>query len=550
MPKRRDILKGAAAVVLFAAVPDLLACSSEPEATVDVPESEDPVFAHGVASGDPLPDAVILWTRVSALAPVEVTWEIARDLAFTSVVGRGTTTASAARDYTVKVDATGLEPATTYYYRFGARGLVSQVGRTRTAPLVASRLRFAVVSCSSLPHGFFHVYRAIAERPDIDAVLHLGDYIYEYGDAEYGDLRKSEPTHELLNLDDYRMRYAQYRRDEDLQEAHRQHPFVCTWDDHELADNAWKGGAENHDSAGEGPWEERKRAAQQAYSEWIPVRDQPEPGKIWRSLAYGDLAELVFLDTRVWGRDQQAKDAQDPTLLDAGRQLLGADQEAWLGERLRTSEARWKLVCQQIIMTALPAPSSTTDGWDGYPKARERFLDVLEQTPVNDVVVLSGDVHSSWACDLPRASADPLRYDRVTGKGSLAVELVAPAITSPGPKNASTPQTLRDANEAIKFVDLEKRGFILLDLDAKRAHAAYLHVPSISNPVPQGLEFTAGFAAYAGENRLRYEPIAPERPTDAPPLAPAPPPRVVTPSVASVASRGAVIRGRRGVPGR
>lgn len=530
------MLKGAAAVVLFAAVPDLLACNEE-EAEIDVPDSDDPVFGHGVASGDPLPDAVILWTRVDAESPVEVTWEIAKDAGFTRVVGRGSSTATAARDYTVKVDAKGLEPATTYYYRFGARGLLSPVGRTRTAPLVASRLRFAVVSCASLPHGFFHVYRAIAERPDIDAVLHLGDYIYEYGDSEYGDLRKSEPTHELLTLDDYRTRYAQYRRDEDLQEAHRQHPFVCTWDDHEIADNTWKGGAENHDPAEEGLWEERKRAAQQAYSEWIPVRDQAEPGKIWRSLAYGDLAELVFLDTRVWGRDQQAKDAQDPTLLDDGRQLLGADQEAWLGERLRTSQARWKLVCQQIILTALPPPSSTTDGWDGYPKARQRFLDVLEKTPVNDVVVLSGDVHSSWACDLPRAPDDPLRYDRVTGKGSLAVELVAPAITSPGPENASTPETLRAANGAIKFVDLERRGFILLDLDAKRAHAAYLHVPSVSNPVPQGLEFTAGFATYAGENRLRYEPIAPERPTDAPLLAPVPPKRVA-------------IRDRRRAPGR
>jgi alkaline phosphatase D len=524
MLRRRDVLKGAAGAALIAALPNALGCSSGEEATIEVPE-EDGVFAHGVASGDPLPDGVILWTRVNAKAPVDVAWEMAKDAAFAAVVRQGTFATTAERDYTVKVDVTGLEPGTTYYYRFRALGATSSTARTRTAPRDAKRLRFAVVSCSSLPHGFFHVYRAIAERADLDAVIHLGDYIYEYGDNEYGSFRTSEPRHEIVSLDDYRTRHSQYKRDPDLQEVHRQHPFVCTWDDHEFADNAWKGGAENHDPAKEGAWEDRKRAAMRAYFEWMPVREQPEEPtrKIWRSLGYGNLAELVILDTRIWARDQQGKDLQDPVLQTDARQLLGADQEAWLAERLHTSTAKWKLVCQQVMMTTVPAPASVTDSWDGYPKVRQRFFDILEKTKVNDVVVLTGDVHSSWACDLARTPADPLTYDRATGKGALAVELMGPAISSPGPDQEVYPTVAElVATGWIKFVDLDRRGFILLDLDERRAHAAFLHVPSISRPGRQELHFTAGFATYAGENRLRREDVAPERPTDAPPLAPAP----------------------------
>ncbi|MDF2697484.1 MAG: phoD, partial [Labilithrix sp.] len=374
MLRRRDALKGLSAIALGIATPLGTGCSVKE----DVPPPSDPVFNHGIASGDPLPDAVILWTRIAATAPVTGRWEVAKDVAFASIVARGAFSTNAERDYTVKVDATGLEPGTTYYYRFIALGRTSLTGRTRTAPLDARRLRFAVVSCASLPHGYFHVYRTISERPDIDAVLHLGDYIYEYAEGDYGDVRESEPKHAVQTLADYRERYAQYRRDPDLQEAHRQHPFVCIWDDHELVDNAWRDGTTG-DNPAVGPWAERRSAARTAYSEWIPIRDQQD-GRIWRSLRYGTLAELIFLDTRLWGRDQQVAE-DDPRRMDPARQLLGADQEAWLSERLRTSTARWKLVCQQVMMVEVPS-WFRDDGWDDYPAARSRFFDILEKTPV------------------------------------------------------------------------------------------------------------------------------------------------------------------------
>jgi alkaline phosphatase D len=291
-----------------------------------------------------------------------VRWQIARDGAFTDIARSGELTTDGDRDYTVKVDVTGLSPATTYYYRFIALGGSSPIGRTRTAPSGGvARLRFAVVSCSSYAHGFFHAYRSIAQRLDLDAVVHLGDYIYEYGSGQYGTARPYEPEHEILNLADYRARYAYYRKDPDLQAVHRQHPFIAVWDDHESANNAWVDGAENHTPGAEGKWADRKAAAAQAYAEWMPIRELEGPTKIYRSLRYGDLAELIMLDTRSWGREEQVPQS-DSRINDPNRQLLGQDQEAWLSERLRTSTAQWKLVGQQVMMGQLPSSSTTTLG--------------------------------------------------------------------------------------------------------------------------------------------------------------------------------------------
>ncbi|MDB4937322.1 MAG: Phosphodiesterase/alkaline phosphatase, partial [Labilithrix sp.] len=328
---RRKLLKAASAAAIAAALPAIPGCAREESALPTGP------FRHGVASGDPLPDAVILWTRLTqdpatdpAPAPtgtVQVTWEIAKDATFASIARSGAATADADRDFTVKVDATGLEPGTTYYYRFRALGETSPIGRTKTAPRTATQLRFAVVSCSNYAMGYFHVYAALATRADLDAVLHVGDYIYEYADGEYGDERKSEPNNETVTLADYRLRYAQYRSDPDLRELHRQHPFVTTWDDHEVADNASKDGAGNHD-ASEGLYADRKRAAFRAYAEWMPIRGDLADGKIWRTLRYGTLADLIILDTRHWGKQNQSGD-EDPARFDDARQILGVDQEAW-----------------------------------------------------------------------------------------------------------------------------------------------------------------------------------------------------------------------------
>jgi len=495
--RRRDLFKAATGLAALCALP-AVGCT-----LFDEPDPPTGPFRHGVASGDPLPEAVILWTRVTrddedaSTGPIDVTWEMASDTAMSAVVARGTATTDSTRDYTVKVDATGLLPGTTYYYRFGGLGVTSVVGRTKTAPLVASQLRFAVVTCSNYAMGYFHVYRAIAERLDIDAVVHLGDYIYEYADGDYGDERKSVPTHEIVTLDDYRARYRQYREDPDLRDAHRQHPFISTWDDHEVADNSWKSGSGSQLV----PHAERKLAAFRAYAEWMPIRGDLADGKIWRALRYGNLADLLVLDTRHWGKEQQAPDG-DPIRDAKGRQILGADQEAWLFEQLRTSTAEWKVVCQQVLMSPLPQYSNT-DQWDGYPDARDRFYEVIETGAIKNVVVLSGDIHASFANDLARRPTEPGAYDAATGRGSLAVEFVTPSVSSEPPSKPKSASTLLIENSWMKFVDLDRRGYILLDLHPDRAQASFLYVKDVESRVGQEAVFAESLVTLSGESHLR-----------------------------------------------
>lgn len=272
-------------------------------------------FTHGIASGDPLADRVILWTRAvpkgDQASKLSVEWEVALDADFQTVVSRGKAKTGPKSDFTLKVDAEGLAPATTYYYRFRTEGMTSPVGRTRTLPHTgATRSRMAVISCSNYPQGFFNVYKELAGR-DVDMVLHLGDYIYEYADGVYSNEaavakgRQVKPKNELLAIEDYRTRYALYRSDPDLQAAHAAHPFICVWDDHEIANNTWKGGAENHNE-GEGSFEARKKAAVQAYHEWLPIRENGQRReRINRTFDIGGLATLIMLDTRLCGRDQQ-----------------------------------------------------------------------------------------------------------------------------------------------------------------------------------------------------------------------------------------------------
>ncbi|UTW55770.1 alkaline phosphatase [Kordiimonas sp. SCSIO 12610] len=279
-------------------------------------------FTHGIASGDPLSDRVIIWTRVipgsGENTNIDGTWEVAKDKAFKSVVSKGGFTTGADRDYTVKIDATGLAPNTKYYYRFVSQAIKSPIGRTKTLPVgQTDKVNFAVVSCSNYPQGYFNVYGEIAKR-DVDAVIHLGDYIYEYADGVYSNPeavkkgRKVQPTHEITKLEDYRMRYGLYRTDKDLQAIHQAHPFINVWDDHEISNDTWKDGAENHNE-GEGPFDARRRAAIQAFYEWIPIRENdPElTGEIYRTFNFGDLASLIMMDTRLIGRDEQLSYQKD-----------------------------------------------------------------------------------------------------------------------------------------------------------------------------------------------------------------------------------------------
>lgn len=531
---RRKLLKAAGALGIAATVPG---CGDDaPPAMFDggppdggPPDGGPPPpsgpFRHGVASGDPLSDAVILWTRVTPEDPatagdVDVTWELASDPAFATILTSGTFTTNAARDFTVKVEATGLRAATTYYYRFHGLSETSAIGRTKTAPSGSTaHLRFAVAACASYAHGYFIGYRGIAARLDLDAVLFLGDYIYEYGDGQYGNTRDYDPPTECLSLSDYRRRYAHYRLDADLREAHRQHPWIATWDDHELADNTWRDGAENH-NPGEGSFADRKAAAQQAYSEWMPLRDQPDIAKIWRTLAYGDLAEIVVLDSRHWGRDEQVTGIDDPTLNDPARQLLGADQETWLAERLTTTTAQWKLVAQQVVMSPFSV-FFNADAWDGYPAARTRVLDVLESHALDDVIMLTGDIHMSIAGDLARNPTDPTAYDPDTGAGSLAVELVAPGISSPGLTRgiAMAQESMIQMNAPqAKAWNLWERGYYVLDLTPARAQGAWFLVADVTRPASTEA-FGFAVATAAGANHLTVE-DTPAPGTDAPPLAP------------------------------
>lgn len=487
----------------------------------------DGVFAHGVASGDPLPDSVILWTRVSpsTAATADVHYRVFRDPGLSDCAVGGTVTTDASKDFTVKVDVKGLEAGTTYYYRFYALGRESPVGRTRTAPTGAvDRLRFAVVSCSSLAHGYFHVYSRVAERADLDAIVHLGDYIYEYATGSYGSVRAYEPPNEIINLGDYRTRYAQYRRDEALQEAHRQHPMIAVWDDHEVADNSWKTGALNHDPATEGDYQVRRQNALQAYLEWMPIRGG-EDGKIWRTLRYGDLAELVMLDTRLWGRDSVVDAVVGPLLPpDPSRSLLGDDQATWLEERLTSSTSQWKVVGQQVMISLLRIDASIAanpnDQWQGYTSSRTRFLEFVRDSGTKDVVVLTGDIHSSWASEVP---LDPLvagSYDPATSQGSILVEFVTPAVTSPGLSGfTSVIDAARPFNPGIKFVDLEKRGYIVLDVTAERTQAAWFWVDDIVSPTAGVESFAAAYSVAADTTRLTQDTAAAAPRSDAPALA-------------------------------
>lgn len=413
---------------------------------------------------------MILWTRIDATDSVAVDWWIGESLDGTDPVRSGTDTTDVSRDHTVKVDATGLDADTPYYYGFSALGASSPVGRTRTAPdSLADGLRLAVVSCSNYQDGFFNGYARIAERTDLAAVIHLGDYIYEHKDGGHNPARGLDPLHEAVTLEDYRRRYAWYRRDADLQAAHAAHPFIITWDDHEYANDAWMTGASNHDpDEGEGDWNVRKLAAQQAFYEWLPVREGAGP--IYRTVTFGGLMDLVLLDTRIEGREQQVVWNQGP-VADPTRQIISEEQFEWLFTSLSASTARWKLIGSQVPLLPQFHNVRKTDSWEGYPEARLRLFNFMRWSGVDNIVTVSGDIHSSWAADLPDNfdlyATDPRA-------ASVGVEFVSPAISSRAISNLFVERIplvtahVRITNPHVKDVDLEERGYLVLDVNTER----------------------------------------------------------------------------------
>ncbi len=455
-------------------------------------------FYHGVASGDPLPDAVIIWTRVTTAAPgnLSVQWEMATDTTFQTIIASGTETTDESRDHTVKIDVTGLSPAQYYFYRFEYDGKKSITGRTKTAPVGDNDyLRFAVVSCNNYQNGYFNAFKHLAERNDLDAILHLGDYIYEGGVTGTPGVpgRLHEPPHETITLEDYRGRYSHYRLDPHLRALHQQYPFICAWDDHETANNSWRDGAQNHTEGAEGLWADRKLFGAQANYEWLPNRiDESEPLMIYRKLTFGNLADLHMLETRLLERSEplsgQFVPLNDPQLWDSTRTMLGTTQMQWWQQNMLNSQARWQIIGQQVMFTALnlpvipllvPQPSTANpDQWNGYAYERQQIYNFVKNNNIQNFVVLTGDIHSSWAADLPDTN-----YNATTGANSRGVEFVTTSITSSNTAFAIIPSSLYPAIEQenlhIKYYDLFNHGYLILDITKDRTQSDYYFVSTI-----------------------------------------------------------------------
>ncbi|MDQ0911376.1 alkaline phosphatase D [Streptomyces canus] len=503
-PRRRTVVKAAAATAVLAAP----LAAALPARAAD----ETPAFLHGVASGDPLPDGILLWTRVtptteavpgSELGPdTEVGWVVARDKAFTTVVAKGSVTATAASDHTVKADVRGLAPATDYWFRFSAGGTESPAARTRTAPApdaAVANLRFGVVSCANWEAGYFSSYRHLAARGDLDAWLHLGDYIYEYGTGEYGTrdtvVRQHAPAHEILSLADYRIRHGKYKTDPDLQALHAVAPVVAIWDDHEFANDAWSGGAENHTEGAEGAWSARQAAAKQAYFEWMPVRPALA-GTTYRWLRFGKLADLSLLDLRSFRSQQVA--VGNGSVDDPDRTITGRAQLDWLKSGLKASDTTWRLVGNSVMISPFAIGSLSadllkplaellglpkeglalnTDQWDGYTDDRRELLAHLRSNAIRNTVFLTGDIHMAWANDVPvDAGTYPL-------SASAATEFVVTSVTSDnlddllkvpeGTVTALAAPVIQVANRHVHWVDTDRHGYGVLDITADRAQMDY-----------------------------------------------------------------------------
>jgi alkaline phosphatase D len=446
-------------------------------------------FAHGVGSFDPTPTSVLLWTRVRSERPMR--WSVWSDATMTRVVGDGEVTSDPDRDHVALVDVDGLEPGSTYWYRFEVDGVVSPLGRARTLP-VAGPVRLGLVSCARYSVAPLTAYRALAAH-DVDLVVHLGDYIYE-DDGEKGP-REHDPRRPTVSLDDYRRRIAQMRTDPDCQALHQRHTVVTIWDDHDLADNAWMGGAKAHDPETQGDWPSRVAAAHQARAEWLPTRDDRGPERNWRSIPLGDVGELLLLDTRIAGRDQHAGDPGTAPVDDPRRSLLGAAQRAWVDERLADTSRPWSLVASSVVMNSLelavpplvaasrllPNGYAAHDGrvlrddqWDGYPAEREHIVRGVEERGGSGgrTVVLSGDVHSSWAFEGPAgATGDP-----------VALEATTPSVSSAPMGRGRLPGVWRLLDGTVRrlphvrWVDITNRGFSIVEVSAERVRVTWWFV--------------------------------------------------------------------------
>lgn len=494
-------------------------------------------FTHNVASGEPSADAMLLWTRYVPAADTDVIRlevELALDPDFTKVVAGAAVRTGAYRDWTAKATVDGLKPGSVYWYRFIAPdGTKSPVGRTKTLPRgPVSRFGLAVFSCSNLPYGWFNAYAHAAARQDLDLWLHTGDYLYEYGAASIkeADLvagRLPEPSTEILAIADYRLRYASYRADPDLQRLHQMAPMVALWDDHESSNDSWEGGAQNHQPDKEGDWNTRRAAAMQVYREWMPVSDEP-----WKAYPIGTLATLYRTESRLLARTKPAnidatfKAADPDTALrtfrdgvwkDPSATMMGSTQESWLAHQMKANPG-WQMVGMGTILGRTVMPKDALDWlrptvsekkvasyrndiraaaqglpmwmdrWDGYPAARSRLLKSAQAADA-DLVMLSGDSHNAWA------------YGLMEDGRPAGVEFAGQAVTSNGLEGdmGADPKTVAQgfmaANPELKWADTSQRGYMMLEVTPRRVTGEWLFLRTIK----------ARDATLAGSHRMTVD---------------------------------------------
>jgi len=507
-------------------------------------------FSHGVASGEPAAERVLLWTRFVGAQDTALEFEVSETLEFSRVAAGGSVTARAENDWCCKAWAEGLEPGRWYYYRFTAPdGSHSDVGRTKTLPIgKTDKFRMAVFSCSNLGFGWFNAYAHAAADGDFDCALHLGDYFYEYGPGTYPSNEEAQsgrvlfPAHEIVSLADYRMRYATYRRDPDLRRLHQLFPMIAGWDDHESTNDSWEGGAQNHQSETEGEWSVRKAAAVKAYREWMPVSDEP-----WATYEVGDLATLYRLETRLTARAEQFSYGQilsgktspeaamaalvafrEGDYRDGSRELLGMKQQAWLADGLKRSASAgkpWQVLVQQVLMGNLVTAPRLTEGlpadlpayirqrilagamagraelplnmdaWDGYPAARERVFKAALDANAN-LISLAGDTHNAWAFDLDHAGE------------KVGVEFGVQGVTSPGlesyasylPVDVLERETVAH-NRQLKWMDGSRRGYMAVELTPASASSEFRFVSSVREK-GAGVNDTRRVSTQAGSRAL------------------------------------------------
>jgi len=505
----------------------IISCQSEKpvplpaDGTTYLLDPELKPFYHGVASGDPGQNSVILWTRVtpeSTEPRIDVKWKISESVDMQKIVQKGSFTTDPQRDYTVKTEISKLNAGSTYYYQFEALNGESVVGRTRTLPQgEVDNLKLAVVSCSNYESGYFNAYDHIANMDEVFMVLHLGDYIYEYEVGHYGDPdipRKHLPSHEAVTLQDYRTRYAQYRLDAGLRRAHQMHPFVTIYDDHEIANNAYVTGAENHQPE-EGDFLTRKDAAVQAYLEWLPVKQDPD-NMIYRTLRLGDLADLHMLDERLAGRTKPPDLESGDELWDKSREMLGKKQSEWLEHQILNSKANWQLIGNQVIFSGLnvrPVFKTTDknlDSWDGYPAARKVLVDFIKDNKISNLIFLTGDTHAAWSFESIHDTQDQ-SYDTATSKGAIAVEFGTTSITSGGYDelhgNDNVEEAERDLmelNPHLKYVNLSDHGFLVLEITTKQITSNFYYVDRIDT-LSSGIRLEKSVSAESGSVKLTIQ---------------------------------------------